>query len=173
MLITKARMMTALAAILSLGSAQAAETSDQTVEDTIVVTGRYLSIDQLNAVKTPTPILNVPQSLSIVTRAQIEDQAFTSIGDILRYTPGLAVSQGEGHRDSIIIRGNQSTRLYIGHKIYEHAPSAGKRDVIEGEHPDLHAVDEDLTNALFLVQPLNGAIDCRYSSCDRMVHASP
>ena len=109
MLITKARMMTALAAILSLGSAQAAETSDQTVEDTIVVTGRYLSIDQLNAVKTPTPILNVPQSLSIVTRAQIEDQAFTSIGDILRYTPGLAVSQGEGHRDSIIIRGNQST----------------------------------------------------------------
>ncbi len=109
MLITKARMMTALAAMLTLGSAQAAETADQTAEDTIVVTGRFLSIDRLNAVKTPTPVLNVPQSLSIVPRAQIEDQGFTSIADILRYTPGLAVSQGEGHRDSIIIRGNQST----------------------------------------------------------------
>ncbi|WP_306017471.1 TonB-dependent siderophore receptor [Oceanicaulis sp. MMSF_3324] len=109
MLITKARMMTALAAILTLGSAQAAETADQTAEDTIVVTGRFLSIDRLNAVKTPTPVLNVPQSLSIVPRAQIEDQGFTSIADILRYMPGLAVSQGEGHRDAIIIRGNQST----------------------------------------------------------------
>ena len=32
-----------------------------------------------------------------------------SIGDILRYTPGLSISQGEGHRDAIIIRGNQTT----------------------------------------------------------------
>ena len=109
MLIPQARMMTALAAILSIGTAHAAEVAEQPVQDTIVVTGRFLSIDQLNAVKTPTPVLNVPQSLSIVTRAQIEDQAFTSIGDILRYTPGLAVSQGEGHRDAIIIRGNQTT----------------------------------------------------------------
>lgn len=102
-------------AILSLSTASAyADAIDnadaaQPFEDVITVTGQYLSIDQLNAVKTPTPILNVPQSLSIVSRAQIEDQAFTSIGDILRYTPGLAISQGEGHRDSIIIRGNQST----------------------------------------------------------------
>jgi len=103
------------AAAISLSAApafaDAADSADtaQPFEDVITVTGQYLSIDQLNAVKTPTPIINVPQSLSIVSRAQIEDQAFTSIGDILRYTPGLAISQGEGHRDSIIIRGNQST----------------------------------------------------------------
>jgi len=83
--------------------------STQPINDVITVTGRYLSIDQLNSVKTPTPIIDVPQSLSIVTRAQIEDQTFSSIGDILRYTPGLAVSQGEGHRDAIIIRGHQTT----------------------------------------------------------------
>lgn len=78
-------------------------------DDVVTVTGRFLSLDELNAVKTPTPILDVPQSLSIVTQAQIDDQAFSSLADIVRYTPGLAVSQGEGHRDAIIIRGNQTT----------------------------------------------------------------
>ena len=79
------------------------------VDDVIIVEGRFLSLDKLNAVKTPTPIIDIPQSLSIVDDQQIADQAFTSFGDVLRYTPGLSISQGEGHRDAIIIRGNQTT----------------------------------------------------------------
>ena len=77
--------------------------------DEIIVEGRYLSLDKLNSVKTPTPIIDVPQSLSIVGADRIAAQAFTNFGDVLRYTPGLAISQGEGHRDAIIIRGNQTT----------------------------------------------------------------
>ncbi len=75
----------------------------------IIIDGRYLSIDKMNAVKTPTPIIDVPQSLSIISSLQIEEQAFRSVGDVLRYTPGLSISQGEGHRDAIIVRGIQST----------------------------------------------------------------
>ncbi len=91
-------------------SAYAQDVSKQEMEeDVIIATGQYLSIDKVNAVKTPTPIINVPQSLSIVDRIQIEDQAFTNIADITRYTPGLTNSQGEGHRDAIIIRGQQTT----------------------------------------------------------------
>ncbi|MGR8921934.1 MAG: TonB-dependent receptor [Gammaproteobacteria bacterium] len=75
----------------------------------IVVEERFLSLDKLNSVKTPTPIIDVPQSLSIIPSEQIERQAFRSLGDILRYTPGLSISQGEGHRDAIIIRGIQTT----------------------------------------------------------------
>jgi catecholate siderophore receptor len=75
----------------------------------VLVQGRYLSGDTLNSVKTPTPIIDVPQSLSILTELQIEEQAFRDFGDVLRYTPGMAISQGEGHRDAIIIRGVQST----------------------------------------------------------------
>jgi catecholate siderophore receptor len=99
-------------AALSAGLAHAdtAESSAAADEqDRIIVTGRYLSLDQVNAVKTPTPLIDVPQSLSIVPAAQIEDQAMGGLDDVLRYTPGLAVSQGEGHRDAIIIRGNQTT----------------------------------------------------------------
>ncbi len=97
------------AAALLLALAPSAFAQDTADEDVIIVTGQYLSIDKVNAVKTPTPIINVPQSLSIVDRIQIEDQAFTNIGDITQYTPGLTNSQGEGHRDAIIIRGQQTT----------------------------------------------------------------
>lgn len=94
-------------AITSSCVASAQNTGGQIEE--ITVDGRYLSIDKMNAVKTPTPVIDVPQSLSIISSRQIEEQAFRSVGDVLRYTPGLSISQGEGHRDAIIIRGIQST----------------------------------------------------------------
>lgn len=93
---------------LAIALVPAAGTAAENVEE-ILVEGRYLSIDKMDSVKTPTPILDVPQSLSILTAAQIEDQAFMSMGDVLRYTPGIAISQGEGHRDAMIIRGIQTT----------------------------------------------------------------
>jgi len=75
----------------------------------ILVHSRYLFNDQVNALRTPTPIIDVPQSLSIVSAEQIAQQGFTSIGDIINYTPGVNNSQGEGHRDSIVFRGVRST----------------------------------------------------------------
>lgn len=93
-------------ALIVLGG-QAAADGDEIEE--IVVQGKYLSIDKVDSVKTPTPILDVPQSLTILTEAKLEEQAFQNLGDVVRYTPGLSISQGEGHRDSIIIRGIQTT----------------------------------------------------------------
>jgi len=103
----KRRIAVFVAATALSGAGLAQETNSELEE--IKVVGKYLSIDKLNSVKTPTPILNVPQSLSIFTSEQIEEQAFKSVGDVLRYTPGLSISQGEGHRDAIIIRGVQTT----------------------------------------------------------------
>ena len=82
--------------------------ADERIEE-IVVEGKYLSIDKVDAVKTPTPVLNIPQSLTILTEKKIQEQAFQNLGDVMRYTPGLSISQGEGHRDAIIIRGIQTT----------------------------------------------------------------
>lgn len=75
----------------------------------IIVQGRYLYADQVNALRSPTPVIDVPQSLSIVTADQIQLQGFTSVGDIINYIPGVNTSQGEGHRDSIVFRGVRST----------------------------------------------------------------
>ena len=83
--------------------------SDEVTRDEIVVVGKYLYTDQVNALRTPTPIIDVPQSLSIATIDQISQQGFTSIGEIVNYTPGVNTSQGEGHRDAIVFRGVRST----------------------------------------------------------------
>ena len=80
----------------------------QDVEE-IVVKGKVLYSDQVTALKTPVAIIDVPQTLSIVTDDEIRKQGFRELGDIVRYTPGVNTSQGEGHRDSIVFRGVRST----------------------------------------------------------------
>ena len=75
----------------------------------VVVKGNVLQTDQVNALKTPVPILDVPQTVSIVTDDDIRKQGFREIGDIVRYTPGVNTSQGEGHRDAVVFRGVRST----------------------------------------------------------------
>ena len=78
-------------------------------EEELTVKGNVLYSDQVNALKTPVPVINVPTSVSIITDEDIIRQGFTELGDIVRYTPGVNTSQGEGHRDAIVFRGNRST----------------------------------------------------------------
>lgn len=61
------------------------------------------------ATKTLTPLRDVPQSVTVVTQTLIRDQMMTSVGDVMRYVPGVAVHQGENNRDQVIIRGNSSS----------------------------------------------------------------
>ena len=55
----------------------------QEVEE-VVVKGKVLQTDQVTALKTPVPILDVPQTVSIVTDDDIRKQGFREIGDIVR-----------------------------------------------------------------------------------------
>ena len=87
--------------------AQVADNGDDIEE--VVVKGNVLYSDQVTALKTPVPVLDVPQTVSIVTDEDIRKQGFRSIGGIVRYTPGVNTSQGEGHRDSVVFRGVRST----------------------------------------------------------------
>jgi catecholate siderophore receptor len=88
-------------------AAEGAEAADR--GPNIVVTGDVLYANRINALKTPTPIIDVPQSLSITTADQIVQQGFDSVADIVAYTPGVTASQGEGHRDAVVFRGVRST----------------------------------------------------------------
>ena len=81
----------------------------ETQGDDILVTGEILQSSQINSVKTPTPIIDIPQSLTITTDEEILERGITSIGQIIDYTPGVNTSQGEGHRDAIVFRGVRST----------------------------------------------------------------
>jgi len=62
-----------------------------------------------SATRTETALLKVPQSVTVVTDKLIADQAMTSLSDTFRYMPGIGVAQGEGNRDTPVLRGNSST----------------------------------------------------------------
>jgi catecholate siderophore receptor len=62
-----------------------------------------------SATKTATPLVDVPQSVTVVTSALIQDQMMMSMGEVMRYVPGIAVHQGENNRDQVVIRGNSSS----------------------------------------------------------------
>jgi catecholate siderophore receptor len=65
------------------------------------------------ATKTNTPLINIPQSVTVVTKDFIRDQNFQSLTDVTRYVPGVAVHQGEGNRDELVIRGVDSSANFF------------------------------------------------------------
>ncbi len=62
-----------------------------------------------SATKTLTPLRDVPQSVTVVTQDLIKDQLMMSIGDVVKYVPGISSHQGENNRDDVVIRGNRSS----------------------------------------------------------------
>jgi catecholate siderophore receptor len=65
------------------------------------------------ATKTNTAIVNIPQSVSVATKEFIADQNFQSVTEVTRYIPGVAVHQGEGNRDELVIRGVDSSANFF------------------------------------------------------------
>ena len=63
------------------------------------------------------PVLNVPQSVTIVPQSVFEEQGATSLRDVLRNVPGISIQAGEGGvpaGDNLSIRGfNARTDLFI------------------------------------------------------------
>jgi catecholate siderophore receptor len=91
------------------GGTAAADDADQSP---IVVTGQrpeYGARETCSATRTCTDVKDVPQSLSVISESQIEDQALRSIADVLMYVPGTTPGTGEGNRDQITLRGNNTT----------------------------------------------------------------
>jgi len=95
--------------IIIAGTPLYADTTEQLPLEETIVRGNYLQSSEINALKTPTPILDVPQSLSIVSSEEILRRGFTSVSDIIEYLPGVSMSQGEGHRDAVVFRGVRSS----------------------------------------------------------------
>ena len=61
------------------------------------------------ATRTDTPLVDVPQSITVVTVRNLQDRAANSIADAVAYVPGVQSSQGENNRDTLVLRGNTVT----------------------------------------------------------------
>lgn len=76
---------------------------------TVVDVGGYQTDAIGSATRTLTPLRDVPQAITVVTKEQIKDQMLMSISDVVRYMPGITAHQGENNRDDVVIRGNRSS----------------------------------------------------------------
>ncbi|BAT60533.1 putative TonB-dependent receptor BfrD precursor [Variibacter gotjawalensis] len=68
----------------------------------------YATTRITSGTKTDTPIINVPQSATVLTKEFIQDQSVQFLGEATRYVPGVIWHQGEGNRDDLVIRGQRS-----------------------------------------------------------------
>ncbi len=97
---------------LALATPAFAEEADAEGGAPIIVTGQidgYKTVDTTTGTKTNTALIDVPQSITVVTEEQLKDQQIRSMADLVRLIPGVSAGQGEGHRDQINLRGNNST----------------------------------------------------------------
>jgi len=79
----------------------------QSVEVNGEATGNTPTVS--TSTKTPTPLRDVPQAVTVVPRALIRDQLMSSVADTVNYIPGITTHQGENNRDQIVVRGNSSS----------------------------------------------------------------
>lgn len=105
--------LSAAPAAASADAAADAQPERDYLPSAIVVTGEheegYGTDDGSTGTKTPTPLIDVPQSVSFITEDQLEDQSIRQLNEALRYVPGVSLESGEGHRDEVFIRGQEST----------------------------------------------------------------
>ncbi|HEX7858068.1 MAG TPA: TonB-dependent siderophore receptor [Sphingobium sp.] len=82
--------------------------TDTTIEEREAETS-YKVTRNTSGMRTDTPLIDVPQSVNVITVKQIEDQAANNIGEAIRYIPGVFSAQGEGNRETLLFRGNSTT----------------------------------------------------------------
>lgn len=100
-----------------LGAALPAEAAaEDTLLPAVIVEDRgdtdtYVAKDSTSGTKTETPIVETPQSISVVTRKQIDDQKPRSVSEALHYTPGVftGVVGATNRYDYAVLRGFTET----------------------------------------------------------------
>ncbi|MGH8387044.1 MAG: TonB-dependent siderophore receptor [Pseudomonas sp.] len=92
-------------------------------------TGSYTTGATTTATKLPLTIRETPQSVTVVTRQQMDDQGSKSVGDVLRNTPGVTMQKYDSDRTEFSARGFAITNFqYDGVNI--------PYDGVYGENPN-------------------------------------
>lgn len=82
-----------------------ASNENEEADDTIVVTGYGRSNQPTGATGLPLTPIETPQTISVITQQQIQDQGFTSINDALDFTVGISKKDIDRGRSAISARG--------------------------------------------------------------------
>jgi iron complex outermembrane receptor protein len=112
-------------AALQLG---ATSISGQAIESAYGPVDGYVATRSATATKTDTPILEVPQTINVVTAHQVEVQGARNLTQALRYTPGVntgGFTDRNSIADEITSRGFAPTPLYLDGAYIPYAGSLG------------------------------------------------
>lgn len=87
----------------------------------------YVAQDSVTATRTDTPLIEIPQSISVITQDQMREQGAQTLNQVLRYTSGVAPeTRGAvaSRLDQFNVRGFSATTLLDGMRIF------GSRDAL-------------------------------------------
>jgi len=101
------------AALIGMSTASWADSSNQTTLSEVVVTGdqdknkNAYNAQNISLTKYTQPILDTPQSITVISNQQMSDQGVTTMRDALRDVPGISIAAGEAgaQGDSMTLRG--------------------------------------------------------------------
>src|SRR5687767_3172811 len=82
---------------------------------------RYTARRTTTATRTDAQLRDVPQTITVLGRDVIDDQAMQGMADVVRYIPGITMGQGEGHRDAPTIRGQSTTADFFADGVRDDA----------------------------------------------------
>lgn len=88
----------------------------------------YVATRSATGTKTDTPILEIPQTINVITAEQVQTQGARNLTQALRYTPGLNVggfTDRNAIADEITSRGFAPTPLYLDGAYLPYAGSLG------------------------------------------------
>ncbi len=114
----------AVLAVLAAGNARAQEHADDALgdDDPLVVAQRSpdtvrTTLDPVvvTATRTDALLSEVPQTVTVITREDIEERDVDTVGDLLRQVAGVEVLQsgGRGTATSVFIRGSESDEVLV------------------------------------------------------------
>jgi iron complex outermembrane recepter protein len=101
-----------MASMLAASLAHADADRQMAREEEVIVTATHA----VTATKTDTPLVEIPQSISIVTDQQIRDQGALTMQDSLQYTPGVTNAGDDSRGDFNTIRSFLSEQYLDGLK---------------------------------------------------------
>ena len=128
------RLHVSLASILLLAPAAFSVAAEQTLnvdanlrESVTAPLPGYVAKESAAGTKTSTPLRKTPQTISVITREQMDDQAAASVADALSYSSGVLTNyRGNSNRnDEIIARGFRYAPKFLDGLSYGLSGQAG------------------------------------------------
>ncbi|MNK16368.1 Ferrichrome-iron receptor precursor [compost metagenome] len=109
-------------------------------ESALAPTVGYVATASVSATKTDTPLIETPQSVSVVTREQMTEQGAQTLNQVLRYTPGVATeSRGATatRLDQFTVRGFSASTYLDGLRVFGGRDALPQVDAFRLERVDV------------------------------------